>query len=174
MPYRSYDDHMRVSFVRYCQNTFEGSHFKGIVIDYNNIFIWHKSEDINKNRLFQKFQLILILCVQVMYNYVHWHCSIDYCVKIKSRIQDFMLKMALISYGIAMVSAKALFGKCASWRKAANRCKKFKFRNFWEGPLYEIWEYAKWSKRDLCFFTMFRTFSPVKSNSELWIEFRVP
>ena len=33
---------------------------KGIVIEYNNIFVWHKSEDINKNRLFQNFQLILI------------------------------------------------------------------------------------------------------------------
>ena len=26
-----------------------------------NIFLWHKSEDINKKRLFPKFQLFLIL-----------------------------------------------------------------------------------------------------------------
>ena len=35
--------------------------FKGIFSDSNNIFLWHKSEDINKKRLFPKFQLILIL-----------------------------------------------------------------------------------------------------------------
>ena len=34
---------------------------KGIFSDSNNIFLWHKSEDINKKRLFPKFQLILIL-----------------------------------------------------------------------------------------------------------------
>ena len=34
---------------------------KGIVSDFNNIFLWHKSEDINKKRLFPKFQLIPIL-----------------------------------------------------------------------------------------------------------------
>ena len=53
-----------------------------IVSDYNNIFVLHKSEDINKNRLFQKLQLILILCLQVMHDYVHWHCSTDYSVKL--------------------------------------------------------------------------------------------
>ena len=34
------------------------------------------SEDINKKGLFPKFQLIPILCLQVMHNYVHqqwWH-----------------------------------------------------------------------------------------------------
>ena len=34
---------------------------KGIFCDSNNIFLWHKSEDINKKRLFPEFQLILIL-----------------------------------------------------------------------------------------------------------------
>ena len=34
---------------------------KGIFRDSNNIFLWHKSEDINKKWLFPKFQLILIL-----------------------------------------------------------------------------------------------------------------
>ena len=36
-------------------------HLKGIFSDSNNIFLWHKSENINKKRLFPKFQLILIL-----------------------------------------------------------------------------------------------------------------
>ena len=57
---------------------------KGIVSDFNNIFLWHKSEDINKKKqtnkkkkkgYFQipKFQLIQILRLQVrpMHDYVH-------------------------------------------------------------------------------------------------------
>ena len=43
--------------------------------------LWHKSEDTNKNRLFLKFHLILILHLHVMHDYVHWLCSIDYCIK---------------------------------------------------------------------------------------------
>ena len=35
-----------------------------------------------KKKLFLKFQLIPILHLQVMHDYVHWHCSIDYCVKL--------------------------------------------------------------------------------------------
>ena len=34
---------------------------KGIVSDSNNIILCHKSEDINKKRLFPKFQIISIL-----------------------------------------------------------------------------------------------------------------
>ena len=48
---------------------------KGIVSDSNSIFLWHKSEDINKNRLFEKLQLITILRLQVMHDDVHWHCT---------------------------------------------------------------------------------------------------
>ena len=55
--------------------------FKGIVSDSNNIFLWHESEYINQKMLYQKFPLIPILRLQVMHNYVHWHSSIDYCVK---------------------------------------------------------------------------------------------
>ena len=40
---------------------------KGIVNDSNNIFLCHKSEDMNK-RSFPKFQLIQILCLQVMHD----------------------------------------------------------------------------------------------------------
>ena len=35
-----------------------------------------------KKKLFANIQLIQILRLQVMYKYVHWHCSIDYCVKL--------------------------------------------------------------------------------------------
>ena len=33
-------------------------------------------------------------------------------------------------------------GKCVFKARVINRCKKFKFWNFWERPLFEIWEYA--------------------------------
>ena len=33
-------------------------------------------------------------------------------------------------------------GGCASWRIATNTCKTFKSWNFWERPIYEIWEHA--------------------------------
>ena len=43
--------------------------FKGIFSDSNNIFLWHKSEDV---RFFLfKFQLILIFRLQVTHGYVH-------------------------------------------------------------------------------------------------------
>ena len=50
----------------------------------NNFFLWCKSEDMNKKRPFPKFWLIQILCLQVMHDYscMHWHCPIDYCVKL--------------------------------------------------------------------------------------------
>ena len=54
---------------------------KVIFSDSNNIFLWHKSEDIDKKCLLPKFQLIPISHLQVMHYYVHWHCSRDYCVK---------------------------------------------------------------------------------------------
>ena len=43
----------------------ENGVIKGIFCESNNIFLWHKSEDINKKRLIPKFQLILIF----IYNY---------------------------------------------------------------------------------------------------------
>ena len=42
--------------------------FKGIVSDSNNIFLWHESEDINKESLFPTFQLGLISRFQVMHD----------------------------------------------------------------------------------------------------------
>ena len=48
--------------------------------------------------------------------------------------------MAVISQGNDF--CLILLGKCTSGRKATNRCKKFKFWNLWECPLYEISEYA--------------------------------
>ena len=55
--------------------------FKGIVIDSNNIFLWHESEDIHKKSLFPKVQLIPMSRFQVMHNYVCFIAPIDYCVE---------------------------------------------------------------------------------------------
>ena len=47
-----------------------------------------------------------------LHDYVHWHCSIDYCVKINSRTRtrEFMLKMALIIHK-DIISAKICLAK---------------------------------------------------------------
>ena len=55
---------------------------KGIFNYSNDIILWHESEGI-KNKIFPKFQLIPILRLQVMYDYVVLHCSIDYCVELR-------------------------------------------------------------------------------------------
>ena len=57
---------------------------------------------------------------------MHWHCSVDYCVKLSL--------VALISQGKGFCLIH--LGKYASWRRATNRCKKFKFWNFWKCPLF--------------------------------------
>ena len=41
------------------------------------------------------FQKIPLLRLQVMHDYVHWQCSIDYCVKL-SLIAKTLQKIALI------------------------------------------------------------------------------
>ena len=51
---------------------------KGIFSDSNDIVSWHESEDINEKSLFPKFQLIQILCFQVMHDYVCFIAPIDY------------------------------------------------------------------------------------------------
>ena len=47
----------------------------------------------------------------------------------------------LLLFHTGMISALFLWGN-VSWRRVTNRSQKFKFWNFWERTLYEIWEYA--------------------------------
>ena len=54
---------------------------KRIFSDSNNIFLWYESEDINKKRLFPKFQLIPILHFRVMHDYVRFIAPIGHCVE---------------------------------------------------------------------------------------------
>ena len=66
----------------YCTKNINVQHnFKGIFSDSNNIFLWYESEDINKKSLFPKFQLIPILHLQVMHDYVYFIAPIDCCVE---------------------------------------------------------------------------------------------
>ena len=54
---------------------------KGIVSDFNNIFLWHESDDINKKKsLSPKFQLTPISRFQVMQDYACFVAPIDFCV----------------------------------------------------------------------------------------------
>ena len=55
---------------------------KGIVSDSNNIFLWHKSEDLNNNKNKNKKTNIPILCFQVMHDYTCFIAPIDYCVEL--------------------------------------------------------------------------------------------
>ena len=50
------------------------------------------------------------------------------------------VKMALISHWnyFCLIHLR----KCASWRKATNKCQKFIKKFFWKRPLFETWEYA--------------------------------
>ena len=54
---------------------------KEIYSDSNNIILLHELEDINKQSLFPKFQLIWILRFQVMHDYVCFIVPKDYCVE---------------------------------------------------------------------------------------------
>ena len=55
--------------------------FKVIFSDFQNIFLWHESKDINQKSLFPTFQLIPSLHFQVMHDYVCFIAPIDYCVE---------------------------------------------------------------------------------------------
>ena len=81
---------------------------KGIFSDSNNI-LWHESE-LNKKSLglLPKFQLIPILRIQVMHDYVHRHCSIDYCIKLSLVYETLCPK--LLSFHKEMISAWFLWG----------------------------------------------------------------
>ena len=50
---------------------------KGIVSDSNNIFLYDIDQNILSKKVISKFQLIPILPLQAMHDYVRWHWSID-------------------------------------------------------------------------------------------------
>ena len=123
--------------------------FKGILSDSINIFLLHKSEDINIQESFPKFQLIPILCLQVMHDYVHWHSSIDYCVKQSRYVHwhssiDYCVKQSLVdetlckkrlSFYKEMISAQFLWGNVLLGRKLQIDATNLNFEIF-ESVLY--------------------------------------
>ena len=101
------------------------------------MFLWHESEDIYKKRLFQNFQLILILCLQV---YMMWLALLHKLLIIL--VNETYVKIAFISNWNDFCLIPV--GKCASWKRASN-AKNSNFIIiifFWEHPLYENWEYT--------------------------------
>ena len=60
------------------------------------------SEDINIKSLLPKCQLMPSVRLQVMHDYVHWHCSIDYCVKLS--LVDETLFKNLLTFHKEMIS----------------------------------------------------------------------
>ena len=56
---------------------------KEVLSDSNSIILWHESEDVNKESLFPKFQLIPILrkLSSYMHDCVCFIVPIDYCVE---------------------------------------------------------------------------------------------
>ena len=73
-----------------------------------------------------------------MYDCVHWHCYIDYCVKLI--LVDKNLLGKLLLFHTENNCCWIPLGKHTCLRKAANRCEQFKLGIFWEHPLHDIWE----------------------------------
>ena len=87
---------------------------KGIESESNNIFLWHELENINKKKLISKisvdsdfpFSSYAWLCV--------FHCSHRLLCWIKSRVRDFSVKIAFISYWNDFKFSLIPLGNCAS------------------------------------------------------------
>ena len=101
---------------------------KGIVSDSNNIILWHESEDINKKRLFPKFQLILILRFQAMDDFERFIAPIDYCVEQSLMYETFLSK--LLSFHTKMILACFLWGSVLLRGELQKYAKKSSFDNF--------------------------------------------
>ena len=66
---------------------------KGIFSDSYITFLWHESEDMNKERFISKISADSNLYFQAMLDYVHSNFSIGYCVRISGNIAIFLTKM---------------------------------------------------------------------------------
>ena len=96
---------------------------------------------LTKKGYFQNFSWFQFYVYNVlMHDYVHWHCSIEYCFKLilvdKTLCENcfyFTLKWFLCN----------LFGEMCFLEENYKVMQKIiKFWNFWACPLYEIWECA--------------------------------
>ena len=97
--------------------------------------IWIKKKKRKKKErsLVLKFQLIPILCFQVMHDYVHWHCSIDDCANLS--LVDETLCKKLLSFHKEMISALFLWGNVLLRGELQRDATNSYFDNF-ESALY--------------------------------------
>ena len=73
-------------------------------------------------------------------NYLHWHCFIDYCVKLILINKNLCKKLLL--FHTEMISVLS-FGEMCFLEESYKWMKKTQnFEIFWERPQYEIWECA--------------------------------
>ena len=113
---------------------------KGIFSDSNSIFFMVWIRRYKQKKLISKisvdsnftFSSYAWLCV--------FHCSHRLLCWIKSRVRDFSVKIALISYWNDF--SPTPLGKCASYKSALQICKKITFFKFWECPLFDISEHS--------------------------------
>ena len=75
------------------------------------------AQKILTQKLFPKFRLIQILCLQVTHDYVHWHCSIDFCVK--SFLVDETLCENCFYFSLKLFLLNSV-GEMCFWRRATN------------------------------------------------------
>ena len=112
---------------------------KEIVDDSYTIFLYYKSENINNKRLLSKYQLISFLCLQVMHVYVLALLHRLFCFKSKFPQWDFLRKLLLLHTWNFLLNS---FEKMCFFRRKLKNDTKIKFQNFWEHPIYNIWDYA--------------------------------
>ena len=105
-----------------------------------NIILWHESDEIKKKGSFQNFSWFQFY-LQVMYDYVRWHCrSVDYWFEI-SLVNKIFCGRWLLFYP-EMMPVWFLCGTSWFLRVSLRIARKRLEKNwhFWECPLYKIWE----------------------------------
>ena len=132
-----------IATIQYWPIVCYGCWIKGLFHDSNNIILWHDSKDINKKSLLQKFELILILCLQVMHNYVWFITPIDCCVELIILDKTFCENCShFIKKWFQPNSFAEICFLEERYKKMQNKKKKRKDWKFLERPVYEIREYA--------------------------------
>ena len=112
--------------------------FKGVFSDFNNIILLLESEDINQKSLFPKFQLIPILCFQVMYDYVLVTAP---QTTVLHKVSSMRLSVNCSHFLPKWLQLNSFGEMCFLEGNYQNMQKKSNFK-ISEHPLFEIGEYA--------------------------------
>ena len=90
--------------------------------------LYDLSEKILTKRLFPKFQLVPILRLQVMHDYVHWPWLNRLLFEISSRRREFVIIGFILHWNYFFQIA---FGEmCYTWRRATKNAKKIQILTF--------------------------------------------